>query len=523
MLPEIHIMKNRTNWVLLTLVIAVAVFLLIEAVLIWHVRFTDYDEAVFLDIARNIRRLGLPLRSVGEDGVLFFNHTPLYLYVVTASVMVFGENQFLLRLVTTLFGAGAIILSYGIVRRSQSVEAAFVTAVLVALNAFFALYAYFLTMEVPMTFLIILALYWLACADETPDYRQGYRYLALAGFASALAILLKELAVIFVGAAALYVFATGRTWRERIVRPFWLLLPLLLALGLWVMWGFNLDAVGFKAGIAGWFRSALGTGGIVDARSRITLVTWLSSLSRDVFGVGLVVLFLASFPAYFFFFRRRLPRIILLVLLYIALALAASILVRLKEPRHLMAVIPMMSIAIGLLVDWQHIGAWVQKKRIRWVVTAVLVLLFAWQISPLKLPPPTQWQNRESWWEPLFSNRLYRSQYYYSLVRETGDYLAQTTPPDAIIAVIHEGPVLGYYADRHHYFLYTMSLSRTIEVLDSVNYLVIDNFIFPMQTEEEKEQVRTYIDLHFHVVKTLEDVHRQIHVYQRNAAEVNQP
>jgi hypothetical protein len=118
---------------------------------------------------------------------------------------------------------------------------------------------------------------------------------------------------------------------------------------------------------------------------------------------------------------------------------------------------------------------------------------------------------------------LYRSQYYYSLVRETGDYLAQTTPSDAIIAVIHEGPVLGYYADRHHYFLYTMSLSRTIEVLDSVNYLVIDNFIFPMQTEEEKEQVRAYIDLHFHVVKTLEDVHRQIHVYQRNAAEVNQP
>jgi 4-amino-4-deoxy-L-arabinose transferase-like glycosyltransferase len=500
---------KRTNGVFLAVVLGV--FVLFQTVLLYHVQVADYDEAIFLDIARNLQRSGLPLRSIGPAGVLYFIHTPLYLYLVTASVLIFGENLVLLRLVTTAFGAGALLLTYATVRRTQPSAAALVAALLVALNAFFALYAYFLTMEVPMVFFIVLAVYWLAQEEE----RGGRGYLILAGGAGATAVMLKELAVIFMAAAALYAFSTGGGWRDRLTRPFWLLLPLGGAVLLWIAWGLRLDAVGFQRGVLGWIGSAAGTGGIVDARSQTVLLNWLHTLGADVWGWATAVLLALSLPAYFLFFRRPLPKIVRLLFLYIALALAVSLLVRLKEPRHMLATIPMMAMVIGYLVEWDKVWNWVRGRRAVTAVAALLALFTVWNLSPLKLPPVSEWRNPEAWWQPMFSNRLYRSQYYYGLVRETGDYLRQITPEDAIITVIHEGPVTGYYADRRHYFLYNMPLPRTLETLAMTEYLVIDNFIFPNQTEEEKEVVRNYIADHFQLTQLLQDSHRQISVYQR--------
>lgn len=500
---------KRTDGVFLAVVLGL--FCLFQAVLIYHVQVTDYDEAVFLDIARNVQRSGLPLRSIGPSGVLYFIHTPLYLYLVTASTLVFGEKLVLLRLVTTAFAVGTLLLTYATVRRTQPAAAALVAALLVGLNAFFALYAYFLTMEVPMAFFVVLAVYWLAREAEMG----GWRYLVLAGGAGATAVMLKEVAVIFMAAAALYALSTGSNWRDRLTRSFWLLLPFGGAVLLWLAWGIRLDAAGFQRGVLGWVGSAAGTGGIVDARSQTILLTWLQTLGGDVWGWATAVLLALSLPAYWLFFQRPLPKIVRLLFLYIGLALLVSLLVRLKEPRHMLATIPLMALAIGYLVEWDKVWDWVRRRR---VVTAVVILLAffaAWNLSPLKLPPASEWRNPEAWWQPMFSNRLYRSQYYYGLVRETGDYLRQTTPEDAIITVIHEGPVTGYYADRRHYFLYTMSLPRTLETLATTEYLVVDNFIFPNQTEEEKEVVRNYIADHFQLIQLLQDSHRQISVYRR--------
>jgi hypothetical protein len=46
---------------------------------------------------------------------------------------------------------------------------------------------------------------------------------------------------------------------------------------------------------------------------------------------------------------------------YVIIAVAASFAIRLKEPRFLIAVIPMSAVAIALLVDWD--GAWARIRR----------------------------------------------------------------------------------------------------------------------------------------------------------------
>ena len=42
----------------------------------------DFDEHIFLDVGRHLVDTGLPLRAYAEPGgpVLFFDHTPLYVY-----------------------------------------------------------------------------------------------------------------------------------------------------------------------------------------------------------------------------------------------------------------------------------------------------------------------------------------------------------------------------------------------------------------------------------------------------------
>ena len=46
---------------------------------------------------------------------------------------------------------------------------------------------------------------------------------------------------------------------------------------------------------------------------------------------------------------------------YAIIAIAASFAIRLKEPRFLIAVIPMSAVAIALLVDWD--AAWARIRR----------------------------------------------------------------------------------------------------------------------------------------------------------------
>ena len=103
-----------------------------------HVRVLEYDEAVFMDVARNIQRLGLPFRSLGEQGQPAFEHTPLYLYVLSLYAQPSEIGIFGARLVTLAFGLGSVWLTFEIGRSIRDSLAGFVAALLLAINAFFA-------------------------------------------------------------------------------------------------------------------------------------------------------------------------------------------------------------------------------------------------------------------------------------------------------------------------------------------------------------------------------------------------
>ena len=499
---------KKTDYILLAFVIGA--FLFFQAILVWFVHTTDYDEAVFLDIARNIQRIGLPLRSIGAEGQLFFSHTPFYPYLVTASVSLLGDSPVKVRLITMLFAIASIILTYFTVRQRQTAVSSFVAALLLALNTFVAIYAYFLTMAVPMMFFILLAIYWLSKDETTPSWRYWFG----AGLATATAVMLKELALIFLAATVIYAFIVGRTWRKRITHSLWLVLPTIMALAIWAWWGTSLDQTQFQGSIMRWINSASGTNNAAGARA-LQIFTWLKVLGGSIFNWGMLALFFAMIPAYFIWFRRKLPQIIWLLFLYLGLAIGASLFISLKEPRHVIALIPIMAMIIGMMIKWEFVWIWAQKKPVRLVITAVITLMLVWNVSPLKASTTTEWRQIETWWEPLFAQRIYHSQRYYSLLKETGQYLAENTPSDTIITVIHEGPVIGYYADRSHYFIYTMQYPKMLDVLENTEYLIVDRHVFLFLSPEEIGSIMAYIETEFELEQLMKDSYREAHIYHR--------
>jgi hypothetical protein len=59
--------------------------------------------------------------------------------------------------------------------------------------------------------------------------------------------------------------------------------------------------------------------------------------------------------------RRRVPPIAIVPIAYVVLAVASSFVIRLKEPRYLIAIVPMIALSIALLVDWDDV--WTAIRR----------------------------------------------------------------------------------------------------------------------------------------------------------------
>jgi hypothetical protein len=252
----------------------------------------------------------------------------------------------------------------------------------------------------------------------------------------------------------------------------------------------------------------MGEGG----RLTISNTAWLTTVARDVMGWSLVILTLIA--ALKLCIRRAgVPRIAMLYLWYVAATLLTSLVVSLKEPRYVIFLVPIASILVATAIDWgapatgTHARAWT-------LALALVALVGAWDLSPLRLVPADEPGPRR-WLDPVFASRAIDSDLYYGVLAQAGRYLASKTSLDTEIAVVNEGPVVGYYADRHYTLLYTLPMADAIQTLANSEYLVYDREVFLQQTEAEIARVVDYIERNFGVERVFEDSVRRVVVYRR--------
>jgi len=335
--------RGRTP-IWLAAIVPVVSLLILTGVRIARQPKLNFDENIFLDVGRHIVDTGLPWRTWAfPEPRLFFDHTPLYVYFVAAVTALGGPTVILLRSATLLFGCLTVLLVFRIGLELRGVGAALVGSMLVALNPFFATYSWFIRMEVPLCFFVVLALYLLI----------HERWL-LSGVAIAIAVMLKEIAFAFWLVALVYAVWRGR-WRAGAAVG----IPALLAFAVWVGYAASIGYGQLVATMSRWFGSAAGTD-LPDKRLRVGPLAWAKSIVGVVIG-PLMIFAAGAAAALAATMRSRTPPIVAVPIAYVVIAVAASFVIRLKEPRFLIAVIPMSAVAIALLVDWDH--AWAQFRR----------------------------------------------------------------------------------------------------------------------------------------------------------------
>ncbi len=327
------------------LVPAVA-FLGLTAVRVVRQPKLNFDEHIFLDVGRHILDTGLPMRAYGfRTPSLFFDHTPLYVYLVAALTAIGGPTELIIRSTTLVFGLLTVLLVYRIGLEQRGMGSALVGSMLVALNPFFATYSWFIRMEVPLCFFLVLGLYLLI-----------HERFLLAGLAIAVAVMLKEIALAFWLVAVGYVF-----FRRGIRAASRVGVPTVVALVAWLAYAAWIGEGQLRYTINRWFGSTVGAD-IADKRLHIGLYTWAQTVVGQV--IGPVLIFAGGAAAGLAaVWRRPIPPIVIVPIAYIVIAIIASFLIRLKEPRFLIAVIPMAALAIALLVDWDDVWAALRRPR----------------------------------------------------------------------------------------------------------------------------------------------------------------
>jgi 4-amino-4-deoxy-L-arabinose transferase-like glycosyltransferase len=304
----------------------------------------DFDEHLFMHVGRHILELGVPLDTYThpEAPAFFFDHTPLYVYFVGLLTALPGPTVLILRGSSLVFGLMTVGLVFLIALRLRGLGSALVGSVLVAANPFFITYSWFIRMEVPLTFFLVLAVYFLI----------SERFL-LAGLAIATAVMLKEIALAFWLVATAYVL-----WRHGRRAALSVGLPAPIAVLAWLAYAASLDFERLRTTLERWGRSAAGNEAD-NRRFRIGPLAWTQTILSGVIG-GLVIFAAGIAAALAATFRDRIPPITIVPAAYIVVAVAASYVMSLKEPRFLIAIVPMLALCIALAVDWGE--AWSRAR-----------------------------------------------------------------------------------------------------------------------------------------------------------------
>ncbi len=497
-------MNSRWRSFLLFVAIIAAIMAQIPAILRVHI--VEYDEAVYMDIARNIQRIGAPIRSSGAKGV-YDVHAPLYVHLLSLYAGPSVQDIFIARLITSLFGLGSIILVFLIGERLAGTLAGFVAALVLAVNPLFALYSFFIRMEIPSVFMLLVGLLaWLGCNDKTPPSR-----LILAGSVFALAVLFREFSLPFVVCCSSYSLVMCRSKRQ-ILQSALLSLPAILAFVAWLVWLNNQSPSQFQGLVARWVSSSVGSS--LESRQLVSASDWGKHLAQNVLGVIVSASFAIATARVLRNVRNSVADMRLFFAGYVGIAVGSSFFISLKEPRHLIEVIPMAALLVALSVNWNTVLDWARRNTVRTSLTLLGLVITLILISPIRVPLRDR-LNPRNWFEPTYAHRVFNNDPYYNILRVAGQYILERTSPNERVTVVHEATVTGYYADRHYEMLYTLPYERVLQILDCTRYLVWDHTVFPKLSSEQIKSVEDYVMQHFVVEQVIQDAYRQVTIYHR--------
>jgi hypothetical protein len=392
------------------------------------------------------------------------------------------------------------------------------------LNPFFAVYAFFMRTEMFMLLTLLAGFYMLIVGLE----EKKTSFLLASGILLALAVLFKEFALVGTAVALAYTLWQWRlTPKKGITAAMMVGIPSVMALAGWAAWSWELSPVTFAATMKRWLDSAASSASL-EPRMGLPWTAWGLQVGSRLLGVGLLIGLLVALAQYVLG-RGRKPYLGLLWA-YMLFTVGLSFFISLKEPRHLIAILPAAALLTGhaLAKIWGNGGIRFrmlsrgtsaitrsQVKPVAALVVIGIVIAFAGPLRPPLLPRPAD--DRLPWVAAVYAERLANDDFYGVLAMAGKQVRAMTAPGEAI-TVVHQAPVVAFYADRPYAMLYTMPSAAVNDRLNRATVLVWDAPTFVMLTGEEIGRVQASLAADFMLEKVVTDDQRSVAIYRRKVA-----
>lgn len=128
-----------------------------------------WDEAVYANISRNLLDTGNWL-ILHQGKAPWFDKPPLYMWCTAFFYLILGVSEFSVRITSSIFGVGTIILAYIFAKRIVDNSMALVAALLLLAAPHYLHYSKMGMMDVMLTFFISLMVYLFWVGQEKPSY-----------------------------------------------------------------------------------------------------------------------------------------------------------------------------------------------------------------------------------------------------------------------------------------------------------------------------------------------------------------
>ena len=449
--------RFKGTWFLVPLFI----HLTIQAVHAYLDRAPDFDEAIYMDLARSVVRTGKLLTS-NYPPKPFLIHPPLFYYLVSLSFALFGPGLEAGRLVSTIMSIGNLGLVFSILRTVRGSRWAAAGTLLVAVNPAFLYYGHSVYMEMTVALWMTAALW----AFSRSGVEEGFRWERWTGIFLALACVTKYYAAVLVAVMALVIVTQAeRDWSGRMRRLAALLGPVVIAGALWVVWGLAMGGKDFIGAQISWGEPDM-SGAIYSWRHATNVLFF-----RELIGVMTPVWACLAFIGWAVGVGRVWKHRLMLqgrvegvfVMLPVAYLLFLMSF-REKDIKYIVPLIPTLGILIGLAPSIQWAG-----KAPGWLRGACVVLLAILSSPLLPLYDPITGQRHDNLW--VFGIRRDAE---YRRYRDAGIQAGHDTLPGQVVACQRKGPIIGYYADRPYLDFWGFSPERARPYLAQAEIVVLD-------------------------------------------------
>ncbi|MCK4427440.1 MAG: glycosyltransferase family 39 protein [candidate division Zixibacteria bacterium] len=480
--------QQKRNTALLLLIILL-LFLSLQMLYAYFDRAPDYDESIYLYVAKTIKASGLPYRFFGADSP-FLMHPPLFYYILTGFLIILGNQLFVARLVSTVFSLAIIILVYLIVSKYKGKEVGLVSIFILAINPAFLYYSHSVYMEITLAFLSLMSIFLFLKGEE----EKKTKFFVWSGVFLGLSLITKYYSVILFLFFFLY-FVIEFKWTFFYRPQFYSwLFPVVFLFMLWLGFGYWVGKDAFTEQTLGWFRKPLGN-----------LYSW-RLVSNFVYFKEMIGAITPIFSLLFLYgifkwlkniIKNREIKFMNILPIYFFMYFVYFIKMPFKDIKYIIPLLPLMVIATGVNIDTHSLNLR-RYSGFKYLALGLALVIVVVGLSPLSvLYDPTTHH---------FHDNLYqfgiKRDYEYRIYKDIGEFLKSKLKISDTIACQNKAPIIGVYAETIYINLWSLSIEEMKQQIFASDAVVMEEGL-PYIGDIENRGLQKEMEVKFFLVKTM--------------------